>query len=431
MEKLAQLITAWLKTDIDFLKFGDKYGPATYVGIIGIVAIFVTFLISMSAGKKSRCAKLSSQFRAVTRNIAGGDPVDEDEIVEFNKNFASLPESVKRGWSGFLSIRTKYPSEYILEKDILDDPEQDLNSNKFKTAFYAVSAIVAVLSGLLMFITHRCDLKSGLSGLLFGILAIAVAVIPSVLLFVFLKKPLENKIDNQKNILCAEIGSFLLALDNRIILYRPERDEFSWENIEEIDAAIERILGGKLGYYEIDDSLAAESDELDSKLEFVPTKPVKDDEIVEPVDAVLVYEESIVRVPESEEVLAEVEIEDVEEEPEVEDVLEEINFTEVEEPVEVIEEVEDIKEPEPEEVSVIEQIKLEEGEEDISTDLVELVQAVDAAVQDPITTVWDLEELTFILYEAQQSGIFERKVEKLIFDTCFEIVAEIYFKAIE
>ncbi|MDR0751942.1 MAG: hypothetical protein LBF12_05095 [Christensenellaceae bacterium] len=504
MEFLKNL-TKLLKTDLDFLTLGQTFGPAIYLCLAGIVAILIAYVISVFVSKGSNVAKLTKRISKVTNNIRGVDPIDENNINEFNKNFITLPESIKRGWSGFLSIQTKYPSDYILEKDIIEDPKENLTTSGFRSFFLGASLFIAILLGIVSLGVQieSYEWKFSLTNILFIVLQTLLVVVP-LLFLTGLFSSSAGRIDNkQRKNLSDTIKSFLLALDNCLILFREERDEFSSENIEEIDAAIEKILAGRVDVGS--EVLADKLDETPSSvLEFVPVKPENDNEIVEPVDAILLYDENALTSKvldltatddEIDDTLVDEELNDyveelihddevdlesitdettdedsiLEEPPVVEDevsesVTQEITeetVSEVEEAEVVQDEVEDepvyeeaaveivdeqpepvpevVEEPqaaqiveeelvEPVEESVLDAIKLEDGEEDISSDLVVLVEAVDAAVSDPITTKGDLEELTLILDDARRSGIFERKVEQLIFDTCFEIVAEIYFK---
>ncbi|MDR0697012.1 MAG: hypothetical protein LBF68_05730 [Christensenellaceae bacterium] len=474
MEFLKNL-TKLLKTDLDFLDLGQTFGPAIYLCLAGIVAILIALVISVFVSKGSNGAKLTKRIAKVTNNIRNEVPIDENNINEFNKNFTTLPESIKRGWSGFLSIQTKYPSDYIKEKDIVEDPVEKATATSFKSFFIGASALIAVILAVLSvgIQAEIYEWKFNLNNIVFIALETLFVVVPLLIIALFFIFRIDKIANKQQKKLSDTIEAFLLALDNCLILYREERDEFSTENIEEIDAAIEKLLGGKVEVSDDDVSTGVVDETSSSILEFVPLKPENDDEIVDSVDAVLLYDESAMTtkvveqtdelddIEEAEQVDAELNeyieelvtepidsvVDDIQNEEESQDTIEEDDSKE-EEPLadeisddsetEVIEDavkeepilstVESVETDSDEEESVLDAIKLEEGEEDISTDLVVLVQAVDAAVSDPITTKDDLEELTLILDDARRSGIFERKVEQLIFDTCFEIVAEIYFK---
>ncbi|MDR3185457.1 MAG: hypothetical protein LBU04_01405 [Christensenellaceae bacterium] len=586
-------IATFMKEAPNFLKVGELFMIAIYIVCVSVLAIVLIFLIANIVSSFSKKRKLATLFNERAKNLIENEMVDDDNVALFNRSISNMPESVKRGWSGFLSCQTEYPSNYITEYDIVNDPTINFKKQEGKSFFHAFGFLV-ILLGLFLFTVQVKDLFiSDISSIARAVITIIGGIFIPILVYVLISSALRKKALKQETKLVISIRNYLDALDNNVLLYREPWDEFSCENIEEVDAQIERILAGKFGddnFTEMTDTYSITDDRIN---EFLPKRPAPDDNYIytDPIDAVLFHDldsfqtdelddiqdgqnivnvtediaideivseaviEQIVTAPIVDDVIDETAVDEIVANPIVDDVIDEITVDEIvanpvidetvlipmpdvvktsideelfdnlieeeqsledttlyedsyiavddavdevyrqdavdtveneiieidmdtaedeltideliavtkeplEEtsniaeplienklletletteqiaievlPSEIVETINDSSvEPALEEESVLASITLAEGEEDISSDLFELVQAVDAAVSDPITTVSDLETLTIILDDARNSGFFERKIEQDIFDICFGIVAEIFFDRLE
>ena len=198
-------------------------------------------------------------------------------------------------------------------------------------------------------------------------------VLPLLIYFVFLAV-LNASYQSQYNKLCASFRAFQDAMDEAVIIFREEEDEFVTENIEEINAAIEEILANANRNVELID---------------IVTTPKIDTEEVAPVTET---------VPEPEP--------EITPEPEPEP------------------EPEPVPEPAPAETvtaAVAEDIDDEARKRgELMLDLVDIAQR---ASMDKSMTSDQLFELAEYLYSVKVSGDYDTEGEQEVFDLCLTLLA--------
>lgn len=367
-------IARFLKDDIDFLNIG-AYSPAVYIALGGIAVVLLAFFVALIAKGASKTVKFRKYLEDTTAYINALQTVDEENVDLLNARIQKMPVSVVKGWSNFLDQQTGYPSDYITEKDLLAD--RDANPpHKGGKGFYKLASAIVILIGIALAAISCKDMFVGITADKVMLIALAIggALCGPLLVYIILLAILNGGYRAQLKKTVAAFRAFQDAVDNTVVLFREEQDEFISENIEEINATIEEILANKLDNKEL--------------IEIVTTPKVD--------EALAMPEEEPVAEPAPVEVPA---------------------------PAEVAEPVP--AKPAPAEEIVATDAKSEEvrrGER-----LLLLVSVADRASRDKSITSDQLVELAEVLYEAKNSGTYNSQDEQAIFDDCLRILSSAYY----
>ncbi|MFA5450250.1 MAG: hypothetical protein WC292_07440, partial [Clostridia bacterium] len=248
MEWFSNLIDGladFLKTKIDFLNVG-AYSPAFYIAVGGIVLVVLAFLIALIAKGNGKSVKFRKYLDDTTEYIQTLGTIDEDNVGYFNARLPQMPFAVTKGWGNFLEQQTGYPSDYISEREVLGDRKANVKRAAGRGFFKFVSAVVILLGIALAAISCKDMFAANAENITLIVLAVAGAVCGPLLVYIILLAILNAGYRSQLKKQSAAFHRFLDALDERVLLYREEEDEFVSENIEEINATIEEILANKL-----------------------------------------------------------------------------------------------------------------------------------------------------------------------------------------
>lgn len=240
-------IADFFQTKIDFLNL-KELSPAIYIAVAGALLVFVAFVIALIARGAGKTAKYRKFLDDTTAYINAVGTIDENNVEGLNARIQQMPRGVSKGWGVFLEQQDGYPSNYITEKEGVGDRK---TVKKAGRVFYSLaSAIVILLCIGLAAIACKSDIAAVTVGdpamatatiLKVVLPVLGTLVLPLLVYFVFLAI-LNASYQSQYNKLCASFRAFQDAMDEAVIIFREEEDEFVTENIEEINAAIEEIL---------------------------------------------------------------------------------------------------------------------------------------------------------------------------------------------
>lgn len=372
-------IADFMQTKIDFLSIGE-YSPAVYIAVAGAILVLLAFFIALGIKAGSSLNKLRKTVEDGAAYINATGAVDENNIDGVNARIQNMPGSVRKGWGNFLEQQAGYPSDYITLKDIEFNKKTSSKHRPGKVFFGVISWIFIALIGAVAAISCK-DMFEGAAAEKITLIALSIAgtIAVPVLFYVVFSAILAGAYKSQYKKFTASFVKFQDALDNNVIIFREEQDEFISENIEEINATIEEILANKLDNTEI--------------IEIVTTPKV---------DESLVFEEEPVAEPEEATEVQEPAPQPAEEQPAV-----------AEQPVPA----------EPEVVAAEFATEEERG-----SHLLKLVYIVNDATMDDNTSPEDLVDLTELIYDAKIGGSYPFADEQEIFDQCLEILATAYYR---
>lgn len=364
-----QAIENVLITPIKDLLSGSGLGVDILLAIVGVVAVAVVFLISLLIKNFSLTKAFTKKLMITTASLLKGDEITEENVEELNNSLKTMPEAVQRGWGCFLDQKIGYPSDYILARDVLTDKKFSGRNKTGKTFLGVFSALIIIITIWIEYLVSKGDSLStvGLADFTsnFELVGAIIAAFCAPLLFYIIFNVILNAgYNNQYKKLEKAFSDFQNALDDKVIIYAEEEDEFVSENIGEINAAIEEILSNKLENKEI--------------IEIVTAPKQEEKEIIE-----------------------------------VETVEEPIEETTVEEIEEIIEEEVEYEEP----------VFIERTEEEKKQRLEGLIAIIDQAVfHDPEISKQDIEELAIIIDNERNYGLHHEK-DRDILEECLRKLA--------
>ncbi len=377
----------FLLGDGNFLNLDEGLAPAIYIIILGILGIFVSFLIAIIVKNSGKAKKFKKQLDDATAYAEATGTIDEENVAGLNQKIQQMPESVSRGWGNFLEQQTGYPSDYITKGEVFENKNGNPNylSGWGVLNFFAILTIllcwaVSALGHADILLDYPAHLEKTAVVLGYILPVFGALLLPlfAYLIFYFIFAGCQKKTLKK---LESSFSAFQDALDNNVIIFREANDEFIEENIEEINAAIEDILANKLGQNDI--------------LEIVTTPEIDEDLIIEETQEVpLVDEEPW-----------------VEEEP----IKDEDWLSEPAEETTEEEAVEEVKEE-----------TAEERERRLGERLVQLVFLADQASKDPNITAEEMSELRAFLAATKDSGDYPSDAEQEIFESCLIILDGAY-----
>ncbi len=256
--EILEKIKSFLLKDIDFLKLGEL-SPAVYLMAGGAILVLIAFFIALGIKGGSKVNKFRKHLDETTAYVNAGEDIDETNVDGLNARIqdARMPHAVAKGWGNFLDQQVGYPSDYIVEKDVIGD-KKSCNFKKGNAFFGIVSWIVILIVAGLTAILHLDILqkadwsqaKSVADGLKFALPVIGMVVVP-IIVYIIFNAFLHLAGSNQYKKTVQSFRKFQDALDSKVIIFREPQDEFIAENIDEINSAIDEILANKLGDSEI------------------------------------------------------------------------------------------------------------------------------------------------------------------------------------
>ena len=375
-------IQEFLTGTADIFGVGAEWSPAVFVALIASVIVLVAFFVALGIRSSSKGNKFRKHLEDTAAYIEKTGEIDVDNVDGLNSYIQDekMARSVKKGWGTFLEQQTGYPSDYISEGETFGDRKTNPDYKGGTGFFKTVSAIVLILAAALAAIGYIDAVKGKSLSAGAGLLAAFEIVLPAViaiavplLIFVIARAVLAGACSSLYKKTKAAFAEFCDALDNNVIIFREPEDEFISENIEEINAAIDDIIAGKLGDSEI--------------LEIVTAPEVEESSVVEEAPA----PEPIVTEPERAEAAA-----DVAPEPE----------------------------PEPETDEMDEELMRQRQQA-----LLQIVILSDRATRDPSVSEQDLIDLATYLDDTMTNGDFTDE-ERQLFMRCYFILQARYFEMI-
>ncbi|MFI3228974.1 MAG: hypothetical protein R3Y23_02250 [Bacillota bacterium] len=381
MDKIAD----FMQNSIDFLGLGEL-SPALYIIAAGVILVFVAYLIALIAKSKSKAKKAAASFDSVTAYINTVGIIDEENVEGLNAQIRTLPPHTNKGWQNFLDQQTGYPSDYM-DGHCCGKKRHKKRCGAGVGFFKAFSKVVILLLIALSAIACKDSLTSAAEDITLVVILVAGTIVVPCLAYMFFLALLKCGNKKQHKRLRASEKAFLECMDNNVIIYHEEQDDFVSANIEEINANIEEILINKLDNTEIFE---------------IVTTPIVEEDFAEYDEEEFAYEpEEVVEI-----------VKPVE------------KFTPVEEIVTEVEE--EIAEVEEEVVATVEEEPLTE-EEMLGRNLVQLVTIIDTASRDTSLTEEDIDDLKMLIAHALLDGDYTHPDEQEILGLCFQILDGIEF----
>lgn len=381
-------IQQFLIETADFAKVGPHASPALFVIVVSAALIIVCGLIALGFRASSKGNKIKKHLEDTTAYLEATGEIDVDNVEGLNEKIQdkNMPNTVKRGWGNFLEQQTGYPSDYISEAETFGDKKTNSDfkgGNGFVTGMGVLISLIAAAVGAVGYWdrvanTNLEDLGNdfilGVCQMILPFLFCLVVPLGVTLVVGAVIKGLNSSL-RKKTI--AAFRKFTETLDANVVIFREPENEFIAENIEEINAAIDDIIAGKLGDSEI--------------MEIVTPPAVPEESVVEeaPAPAPLPVEEAAA----AEEAVA----------------------------------------PEPEPAPAAEEKKdeLTEEQKQRLDALLQLVRICDAASRDPDVTEEQLEEIAIYLVDTKENPKYNfQPIEEQYLMRCYFILQARYFEMI-
>jgi len=259
---------------------------ALALAVAGAGLVIVLFLLSLVAVALSANKAFGRKLEKTTEFLRNGQPITEETVEPFNARLDTLSEPIKKGWGYFLEQRDGYPSDYITQRDAFEDRKP---ARAGKVFFGILSAIaIALVVWLTVFIEKGTLASVGLADFtenfeLVG--SILAAFFAPFIIYVILRFVLAGICSMQLKKVKRLFSEFQSALDEKVLIYDEEEDEFISENISAINAEIEEILASKLNKQEVIEIVTVPKMESDIEEEPVVEAPVVEEAKPEPAPA--------------------------------------------------------------------------------------------------------------------------------------------------
>ncbi|HIU60138.1 MAG TPA: hypothetical protein IAB05_01960 [Candidatus Stercoripulliclostridium merdigallinarum] len=255
-------IQQFLIETADFAKVGPHASPALFVIVVSAALIIVCGLIALGFRASSKGNKIKKHLEDTTAYLEATGEIDVDNVEGLNEKIQdkNMPNTVKRGWGNFLEQQTGYPSDYISEAETFGDKKTNSDfkgGNGFVTGMGVLISLIAAAVGAVGYWdrvanTNLEDLGNdfilGVCQMILPFLFCLVVPLGVTLVVSAVIKGLNSSL-RKKTI--AAFRKFTETLDANVVIFREPENEFIAENIEEINAAIDDIIAGKLGDSEI------------------------------------------------------------------------------------------------------------------------------------------------------------------------------------
>ncbi|MFA6866739.1 MAG: hypothetical protein WCR54_04395 [Clostridia bacterium] len=249
MENMANQVSQLLK-NLSFLP-----NTALQLAFAGTVILIILFLFALLLTLGSKMKSLTKKVFLVSKMIASEERIDENNVDILNQQFKSLPEEVNSGWSRFLEQRIGYPSDYMKEKNVLDESAYQAN-NKVGHTFFRIFGFLAF--ALVAFFAVICCAEDvttlGLKDFVdnFTIIGgVISAVVFPILFYIIFNVILGGIYRKQRKHLILVYKSFQDNLDEKVVISASEEEEFVSDNLEDITKNIEEIIASRLNNKDI------------------------------------------------------------------------------------------------------------------------------------------------------------------------------------
>lgn len=255
-------IQQFLIETADFANVGPHASPALFVIVVSAALIILCGFIALAFRASSKGNKFRKHLEDTTAYLEATGEIDVDNVEGLNEKIQdkNMPNTVKRGWGNFLEQQTGYPSDYIFESETFGDKKSNTDfkgGNGFITGMGVLISLIAAAVGCVGYWDRvaNTDLKAmgddfilGVCKLILPVLFCLVVPLGVTLVVAAVIKGLNSSL-RKKTI--AAFRKFTETLDANVVIFREPENEFIAENIEEINAAIDDIIAGKLGDSEI------------------------------------------------------------------------------------------------------------------------------------------------------------------------------------
>lgn len=244
---------------------------ALQLASVGVVLLVLVFAIAAIISCFSKIKGLTKKILDVTVNLAKLERVDEENVEVLNVELDKLPEAVKDGWGRFMEQRIGYPSDYMKEKSVLDEnmyTSKGTAGNIFFRIFGFL--MVAVVAFLAVIVCAEDAASLGLKDFIdnFKVVGgIVGSVVVPILFFIIFDIIIIAIYRRQRKRLLYVYKSFQDNLDEKVVIYASEEEEFTSENLDEITKNIEEIIAQRMDKKEIIEVITAPKiDELETNI---------------------------------------------------------------------------------------------------------------------------------------------------------------------
>lgn len=246
---------------------------ALQLAFVGIILLIVLFALAVAISCFSNIKGLSKKILGVIANLATLDTVDEDNVEMLNVELQKLPEAVGDGWGRFMEQRLGYPSDYMKENSVLDENTYSTKSTIGKIffrifGFLAVALIVTLSTLVLADDAANLGLNDFLKD--FKVVGGIVGAIALPLFFyIALETILIVIYRKQRRRLQLLYKSFMDTLDEKVVIFASEEEEFVSDNLEKIAQNIEEMIAQRMDNNEAVEVITAPQIEEFEKNEIV------------------------------------------------------------------------------------------------------------------------------------------------------------------
>lgn len=280
MENIIQQVSEML-SKLSFIP-----GTALKLAFVGVVLLVIVFIISALLTLGSKIKGLTKKLLEVVITTVKMDRVDEENVEVFKAELLKLPESVNDGWGRFMEQRVGYPSDYMKEKSVLDENYYTTQNTAGKIVFKVFGAlIIALIAVLTVFLCATDASNIGLKDFVdnFKVVgALISSVLLPVLFFIIFDIIIFAIYRKQRNRLQLTYKTFQDTLDEKVVIYASDEEEFTSENLDEITKNIEQIIAQRMDNKEIIEVITAPKlNAMESNVEqAVEIMPVEEEEVV-------------------------------------------------------------------------------------------------------------------------------------------------------
>lgn len=275
MENIVQKVSELLSS-LTFIP-----NTALRLAFVGIILLVVLFALALVFGLFSNIKGLIKKLLAVICNLAKIERVDEENVEELNLEFSRLPESVGDGWSHFMEQRIGYPSDYMKEKSVLDENTYSTKNNLGKLFFKIFGFLAVALIATLATLVLADDAQNiGLQDFIkdFKVVGgIVGAVALPILFYIIFDVILGVVFRKQRKRLQFVYKSFLDTLDDKVVIFACEEEEFSSENLEQIAQNIEDLIAKRIDNKENTEVISSPKLEEFEKLDNMPEIEIEEE----------------------------------------------------------------------------------------------------------------------------------------------------------
>jgi len=143
LNALVDKLAEFMRTKLDFLNLGGDLSPAVYIAAAGAIGVLLVFFIALIANASGKAKKFRNYLADTSAYINALQVVDENNVDQVYDKIKSMPRTVTAGWSAFMAQQTGYPSDYITEKECLNERKSNIS---FRTGrgFYVLASVIII-----------------------------------------------------------------------------------------------------------------------------------------------------------------------------------------------------------------------------------------------------------------------------------------------